>query len=306
MNSKSIKKYLLHPSGIIPILSYKGFLRWIPDKKYLQFIFRIIMKKKLNLDNPITYSEKLQWIKLYDRNPLYIRLVDKYEVKEYIRNIIGDEYVIPTLGVWDKVEDIPFDQLPSQFVLKCTHDSGGIIICKDKNKLDLKKTKKDLNKYLHKSFYWFGREWPYKQVKPRIIAEKYMEDSKTQELRDYKFFSFDGQVNALFIATGRQDPNDETRFDVFDENFNHLDLVNGHPQANIIPDKPECFEKMKSLARKLSSGLPHVRVDFYDIDGEVYFGEMTFFHWSGLKPFEPEKWDEVFGSWITLPEKTNL
>ena len=301
MKLNSIKKYILHPSGLIPVLSYRGFLRWIPDKTYLKLIFRVIMKKKLDLKNPKTYSEKLQWIKLYDRNPLYVRLVDKYEVKEYIKEKIGSEYVIPTIGIWDRVEDIPFDQLPSQFVLKCTHDSGGIIICKDKDQFDVKKAKKELNKYLHKSFYWYGREWPYKQVKPRIIAEKYMEDSKTHELRDYKFFSFDGQVKALFIATGRQNPNDETRFDFFNESFNHLDLINGHPNADIVPEKPVCFDEMKSLAASLSIGIPQVRIDFYEVNGRVYFGEMTFFHWCGLKPFEPEKWDEIFGSWITLP-----
>lgn len=301
MKLNSIKKYILHPSGLIPVLSYRGFLRWIPDKTYLKLIFRVIMKKKLDLKNPKTYSEKLQWIKLYDRNPLYVRLVDKYEVKEYIKEKIGSEYVIPTIGIWDRVEDIPFDQLPSQFVLKCTHDSGGIIICKDKDQFDVKKAKKELNKYLHKSFYWYGREWPYKQVKPRIIAEKYMEDSKTHELRDYKFFSFDGQVKALFIATGRQNPNDETRFDFFDESFNHLDLINGHPNADIVPEKPVCFDEMKSLAASISIGIPQVRIDFYEVNGRVYFGEMTFFHWCGLKPFEPEKWDEIFGSWITLP-----
>ena len=303
MKSKSIKKYLLHPSGIIPILSYKGFLRWIPDKVYLKFIFHVIMKKKLNLENPKTYSEKLQWIKLYDRNPLYVRLVDKFEVKKYIQEIIGQDYVIPTLGIWENVEDIPFAQLPSRFVLKCTHDSGGIVICKDKDNLDIVETKKILNKHLHKNFYWYGREWPYKQVKPRIICEEYMEDARTQELRDYKFFAFNGIVKAVFIATGRQDPNDETRFDFFDDEFNHLDIVNGHPQANSAPEKPVCFEEMKSLASKLSKGIPQVRVDFYEVNGKVFFGEMTFFHWSGLKPFEPEKWDEVFGSWIVLPNK---
>lgn len=296
-------KYIKRPLEIIPILSYKGAFRWLPDEIYLKLLFRAIMGKKLNLDNPTTYSEKLQWIKLYDRNPLYTRLVDKYQVKEYVKNKIGEKYIIPTIGVWDSFDQIDFLKLPEQFVMKCTHDSGGLIICKDKSQLDKAKAKHKIEKYLHKSFYWFGREWPYKNVQPRIIVEQYMEDKKTKELRDYKFFAFNGVVKAVFIATERQNSSGETKFDFFDENFNHLNLINGHPNADITPEKPICFEEMKLLASQLSEGLPEARIDFYEVDGCVYFGEITFFHWSGLKPFVPEEWDEIFGGWIKLPEQ---
>ena len=296
-----IMKYIKRPLEAIPVLSYKGAFKWMPDEMYLKLLFRAIMKKKLDLNNPKTYSEKLQWIKLYDRNPLYTSLVDKYLVKEYVKEKIGEEYIIPTYGVWDSFDEIDFSKLPNQFVMKCTHDSGGLIICRDKTKLDFMRAKRKIEKYLNKSFYWFGREWPYKDVQPRIIIEEYMEDSKTKELRDYKFFAFDGVVRAVFVATERQSTSEETKFDFFDENFNHLDLINGHPNADNMPEKPTCFEEMKTLASILSKGLPEARIDFYEVDGRVYFGEITFFHWSGLKPFEPEKWDEVFGSWIKLP-----
>ena len=230
-------------------------------------------------------------------------MVDKYKVKDYVASIIGHEYIIPTIGVWDKFEDIDFENLPQQFVLKCTHDSGGLVICRDKNTLNIEKAKRKINKCLKHNFFYAQREWPYKNVVPRIIAETYMEDEKDQELRDYKFFCFDGKVKALFIATDREAEGEETKFDFFDENFNHLNFTNGHPNAINPPHKPQQFNLMKELAEKLSVNIPQVRVDFYEVNGKVYFGEMTFFHWSGMTPFEPEEWDAVFGSWIDLPDK---
>jgi hypothetical protein len=282
---------------------YNSALLLLPDQIFLEVKFRQTMGKKLNLKNPQTYSEKLQWLKLYNRRPEYTTMVDKYSVKEYVANIIGKEYIIPTLGVWDRVEDIEWEKLPSQFVLKCTHDSGGLVICKDKSSLDKQAAINKLRRGLRQNYYRRNREWPYKNVVPRIIAEQYMEDEKTQELRDYKFFCFDGEVKALFIASERMKKGEETKFDFFDENFEHLPFTNGHPNADELPKKPICFEEMKLLAGKLSQGIPHVRVDFYDVNGKVYFGEMTFFHWSGFKPFEPEKWDYIFGNWIILPPK---
>lgn len=260
------------------------------------------MPYRLNLSKPKSYNEKLQWMKLYDRNPLYTTMVDKYAVKEYVGNIIGQEYIIPTLGVWDSFDDIDFDSLPNQFVLKCTHDSGGLVICKDKSKLDLSKAKEKIESSLRTDYYMNGREWPYKDVPKRIIAEKYMEDTKTAELRDYKFFCFDGKVKWLFIATDRQN-REEPYFDFFDMDFNHLPLQHGHPNAPVMPEKPKSFELMKAFASKLSQGLPHVRVDFYEVDGKVYFGELTFFHHGGWTPFTPEKWDYIFGEEIILPSK---
>lgn len=275
----------------------------IPDQFYLALRFKRRFGRFPNYNNPKSFSEKLQWLKLYDRRPEYTTMVDKYAVKKYVADRIGEQYIIPTLGVWDEFDDIDFDKLPNQFVLKCTHDSGGLVICKDKSELDIEEARKRINISLKRNFYYIGREWPYKNVKPRIIAEQYMEDSDTEELRDYKFFCFDGVVRAMFIASERQSENDETKFDFFDENFNHLPFTNGHPNADVPPSKPACFDQMKQLASQLSKGIPHLRVDFYEVDGKIYFGELTFSHWSGLMPFKPEEWDYKFGSWIKLPRK---
>ena len=301
--STSVKKIIKNPALLFLTFGHKGFFNWMSDKMYLSIAFRIRMGKKLNLSNPKTYSEKLQWLKLYDRRPEYTAMVDKYKAKKFATNIIGKEYIIPTLGIWNQFDDIEFDKLPNKFVLKCTHDSGGLVICKDKKKLNINVAKNKINKCLKHNFFYAQREWPYKNVKPRIIAEAYMEDANDHELRDYKFFCFDGKVKALFIATNRGTENEETKFDFFDENFNHLDFRNGHPNAKNLPHKPKNFELMKDLASKLSKGIPQVRVDLYEVNGKVYFGEMTFFHWSGMIPFEPEKWDYKFGSWINLPSK---
>lgn len=266
------------------------------DAIYLKILYRFKMKKSLDLKNPQTYNEKLQWLKLYDRNPDYVKMVDKYEVKNYVKELIGDEYIIPTIGIWDKFEDIDFDSLPEQFVLKCTHDSGGLVICKDKSKLDIKEAKRKINHALKRNYYLNTREWPYKDVKPRIIAEKYMDDGSGQ-LKDYKFFCFNGEPKSLFIASDR---GIDTRFDFYDMDFNHLDFINGYKNSGKKISKPQGFEKMAELSRKLSKGLPQARIDFYDINGKIYFGEITFFHWSGLTPFNPEKWDYTFGEWIEL------
>lgn len=303
--SRSIKKFIKNPLLLFLTLGHREMLNWINDETYLKIAYRIKMGKKLNLDSPVTFNEKLQWLKLYDRRPEYTTMVDKYEVKKWVSAKIGEEYIIPTLGVWDKFDDINFNKLPEQFVLKCTHDSGGLVICKDKRKFDQQKARKKIETCLKHNFFWGQREWPYKNVKPRIIAEPYMEDADTKDLRDYKIFTFNGQVKALFIATDRESK-EETKFDFFDANFRHLAFTNGHPNANVQPKKPKTFEKMKELAAQLSKGIPQVRVDFYEVNGKIYFGEMTFFHWSGMVPFNPEKWDRIFGEWIELPYSNRL
>lgn len=272
------------------------------DETYLKQVFRGYAGYPLNLSKPTTYNEKLQWLKLYDIKPIYTTMVDKCEAKKYAASIIGEEFIIPTLGVWDKFDDIDFDVLPNQFVLKCTHDSGGLVICKDKSQIDIEVTKKKINKCLERNFFWEGREWPYKNIKPRIIAEKYMEEGQGGDLKDYKYFVFNGEAKALFIASDRQKIDEDTKFDFFDMNYKHLNFTNGHPNACPPPEKPINFEKMRKLTEKLASDIPELRVDFYEVNGSVYFGELTFFHWSGLVPFEPEKWDEIFGSWIVLPD----
>lgn len=278
----------------------KYALRFIPDRAYIQIYYFSHFRHFANLKKPTTYNEKLNWLKLYDRNPLYTKIVDKYEVKEYIAEKIGEEYVIPTLGVWDHFDDIDFDALPDQFVLKCTHDSEGLVICKDKSKLDLKAAKKKIEAALKLNFYYIGREWPYKNVKPRIIAEQYMEDHVDGELRDYKFFCFDGEPKAMFVASDRAI--NATKFDYFDLEYNHLDIKQHYPNAGKVR-KPVTFEKMIEFSKVLSKGMPHVRVDFYEVDGKLYFGELTLYHFSGFMPFQPAKWDRIFGDWIKLPDR---
>lgn len=287
-------------------LSYLSMNRmaWlVSSEKFLKAKYRKRMGRELNLSPPITYTEKLQWLKLYDHRPEYTTMVDKYTVKQYVAERIGEEYIIPLLGVWERVEDIDFDSLPDRFVLKTTHDSGGLVICKDKSTLDINAAKKKLKYFLKRKYYDYNREWPYKNVKPRIIAEAYMEDSSYKELRDYKFFTFGGVPKVLYIAQGRG-KGEPTVADFFDMDFNHLPFTIDHDMAEVPPQKPECFEEMKRLAAILSEGTPQLRVDFYEVDGKVYFGEMTFFHCSGMAPFHPEEWDRTFGDWVVLPPKS--
>ena len=272
----------------------------LPDEDYLKIQFWLRMGKPLNLENPKTYNEKLQWLKLNDRNPLYTQLVDKYAVKKYVGNLIGEEYILPTIGVWDSFSEIDFDKLPNQFVLKCTHDSGSTIVCQDKTTFDRKDAEEKITRCLQQNWYYLGREWPYKNVPPRILAEKYIVDESGTELKDYKFFCFNGIAKALFIASDRLDESVDTKFDFYDMEFRHLPFTNGHPNSNKNMKKPLNFEMMRKLAEKLSSNIPHVRVDFYNINGVIYFGEITFFHWSGWIPFKPYEWDETFGQWLDL------
>ena len=274
--------------------------KFIPAKTYCKVQYKICFMKKLNLKTPTTYNEKLQWLKLYDRNPKYIEFVDKYAVRKHITDTVGEEYLIPLICVWDKIDDIDFESLPDQFVLKCTHDSGGVVICKDKASFDIKLAKEKLNKSLKKNYYYLGREEPYKYIKPRIICEKYMVDESGVELKDYKFFCFNGKPKALFVATDR---GIDTRFDFFDMEFNHLQVMQHYKNGVKKIARPIGFEEMVELATKLSKNFPHVRVDFYDINGKCYFGELTFYHFSGFEKFEPEVYDEIFGRWIELPKK---
>lgn len=275
--------------------------QWLPDRIYLKIIFRYHMGYKLNLRNPRTFSEKIQWLKLYNRNPLYTTMVDKYLVKEYVSEKIGSQYIIPTIGRWDHPEDINWDSLPNQFVLKTNHGGGnsGVVICKDKSTFNKDLAIQKLNNSLKDDIYKHYREWPYKNVKKCIIAEEYMEDYETKELRDYKFFCMDGVCKALFIAKDRQNRS-EPYFDFFDANFRHLDIQQGHPNAPESPSRPKAFNLMKDLAQKISENLPEVRIDFYEVNGKAYFGEITFFHFSGLCPFYPPNIDIEWGEWINL------
>ena len=277
----------------------KGYFNCLSDKQYLKLMFRVNMGRKLNLKNPKTYNEKLQWLKLYDRKPEYTQMVDKYEAKKYIAERIGEEYIIPTLGVWDKFDDIDFDALPDQFVLKCTHDSGGLVICHDKSQLDISAARSKLEKSLARNYYLRGREWPYKDVKPRIIAEQYI-TIDGESPNDYKFFCFDGVVRCFKI--------DYDRFKGHRANYYGPDgdlLRFGEtvcpPDFERSVSLPQLKNDMIALAEKLSFGHPFLRVDFYEIGQQIYFGELTFFPASGFGPFVPEEWDYTLGSWIKLP-----
>lgn len=272
----------------------------LSDKIVIKALFYFEIGYKLNLKNPKTFNEKLQWVKLHDRDPIMTKMVDKYEAKQYVADKIGEEYIIPTLGVWDSFNNIDFEKLPNQFVLKTTHDSGGVVIVKDKSNLDIKEAREIVVKSMKYDFYQKFKEWPYKNVTRRVIAEKYMED-ESGELRDYKFFCFNGKVKALYIATDRFKKEEDTKFDFFDENFNHLPFTNGYPNATRPIKRPGSFEKMKELSEVLSKDLRHLRVDLYEINGNIYFGELTFTHLSGLIPFNPIEWDYKFGEWIKLP-----
>lgn len=279
---------------------------WLSDELYIKWLYYLECGHKLNLANPKRYNEKLQWLKLYYRAPLWTQMVDKYRVKKLVSKRVGGEYVAPVLGVWERAEDIEWDKLPNQFVLKTNHDSGnnGVFICKDKSKIEKEKWIQKINASLRRDTSIPGREWPYRDVKRCVFAEQYLEDA-TGELRDYKFFCFDGVVKYLFIATERQSGG-EVKFDYFDADFNHLDIVQHHPMSEKPIEKPALFDEMKSLAAKLSEGLPEVRVDLYEVNGRIYFGEYTFFHHGGMVPFHPDKWDFVWGEQIHLPEANNL
>lgn len=275
--------------------------RFIPDKIFLKIYYRFKIGKKLNLKDPQRFTEKLQWIKLNDRNPLYTELVDKYKVKDWVNKRLGEGHVIPLLGVYDKWNDIDFNKLPDQFVLKCTHNCG-VVICQDKKNFDIKKARKTIEKALKGNYYLSSREWPYKNVPRKILVEKYMVDESGIELKDYKFFCFNGEPKLLFIATDRT-IKDEPNFDFFDLRFNHLPIINGHPNSKKPISKPPKFEEMIEIARELSKGFPHVRVDLFNVNGTIYVGEMTFFHFSGLVKFEPDEWDFRLGEMLKLPSQ---
>lgn len=262
------------------------------------------MKKRLHLNNPKTFSEKLQWLKLYNRKPEYTGMVDKYSAKEYASNIIGKNYIIPTLGLWDKVDEIDFDSLPNQFVLKTTNGGGGhgVVICRNKDNFDISKAKAILERALKEDIYKCWREWPYKNIKPRIIAEKYMED-ENGSLKDYKFSCFDGRVNDVMICYDRG--SSDTKFYFFDKEWNLLRLNKRGlmaPKDFTLP-KPQCINEMFDLAEKLSKGLPYARVDLYSVSDHPYFGEITFFPCSGVDTNLLDETEFLYGSMINLPNK---
>ena len=302
MTLDGLKYYLQDIRRIYAFFASRGLLNWMSDEAFLKIAFRMRMGKRLDLKSPQAFNEKMQWLKLYDRKPEYTRMVDKFEAKGYVVERIGEEYIIPTLGVWDKFEDIDFDALPDQFVLKCTHNSGGLVICRDKGNLDWEATQKQINKSLKKNYFYAGsREWPYKNVKPRIIAEKYIEDhqKKGRNLDVYKIFCFGGKP--MIIQAIQNDKTKEETIDYYDVDWNRLDLRQNYPNSTTLLDKPSQLQRMLEIAGSLSQGHSFLRVDLYEVDGKIWFSELTFYSDSGMAKFEPSEWDERLGEWIELP-----
>ena len=295
-------EYIKKPELIWLGMANHGLFNWMSDERFLSIKFRMIFHRKLNLDNPITFNEKIQWLKLYDRKPEYVTMVDKYAVKDYVRNIIGDKYIIPTFGVWNHFDEINFDELPNEFVLKCTHDSGGIVIVRDKRKLDKKAARKKLEKSLKKNFYYIGREWPYKNVQPRIIAEKYIEDPGRVVPEDFKVYCINGFPRYIVVFHNRFDalkPNSET---VYDTNWipQHISLDNHFLISNEIIDKPACLDELLHISKQLCNSFDQVRIDFYIIENKIYFGEITISTASGFQPMIPEEIDRFLGEELKL------
>ena len=272
-------------------------LRFIPTKPYLKMVYKIKTGKKLNLKKPIGFNEKLNWLKLNDIHPEYTDYVDKIKVRDIVKEKVGEDICFPLLGQWEKYEDIDFEALPEQFVLKCNHDSGSVTIIKDKANINHKELSAFFKARLKMNPYVFGREYPYKKVKSMIMAEKYMTPEGEADIEDYKFFCFNGKPEIMFIATERSS---DCKFDFFDMSGNHLDIENIHPQSEKYIEMPSLFEEMKIVAEKLSLGMKFVRIDLYQIEGKIYFGEYTFFHGGGFWLFKPDEWEKKLGDFIEL------
>lgn len=299
-----LKRIVRNPLVIFNLLGKKGFINWLPDSLYLKILYFTRMNTRLNLKKPLNFNEKLQWLKLYDRQDIYTVMADKYLVRDLIRKEIGEDILIPILGVWDNFDAIDFNQLPNQFVLKCTHDSGGVVICEDKTKFDIELAKKKINKSLSRNYYYYTREWPYKNIKPRIICEEYMIDEIYGELKDYKLMCFNGKVEHIFVCLNR---NSSTglNIDIYDKGWRLLPFERPTTPNSIEKNnkKPVNFEKMINYAEKLSKGIPFLRVDFYEINDRLFFGELTFYPGSGFEKFRPNNYDRVLGDLLHLPKE---
>ena len=284
------------------IMCTHGWYKNVPDDVFLKRLYKIYLGKELNLANPKTFCEKLNWLKLYDRRPEYTMMVDKYAAKKWVAEKMGEEHVIPMYGVWERFDDIDFGSLPDRFVLKCTHDSGGTVVCTDKASFDKEAAKKSITKRLKKNIYWSGREWPYKNVPPRIIAEQYVEGLGTADSVEYKLTCFDGVVRLFTVCKGIPHSTLDVRTnDHYDRDGKPLDFYAYYKNADPPVPFPEKASEIIAFSEALSAGIPQVRVDSYLIDGKVVFGEMTFYTWSGIIEFTPPEWDEIMGGWITLP-----
>ena len=277
----------------------------LPDRIYLKKLYKKRMGEELNLKAPKSYTEKLNWLKLHDRNPAYTLMVDKFGVREYISEKIGEEYLVPLIGSWSSVEDIDFTQLPNEFVLKCNHDNG-IIVCNNKENLDVDNVKKELQFHLNRDYYKKAREWPYKNVDRKIICEQFMKNTDGDPLVDYKLFCFNGVPRFVMVNSDRFSKDTKLKTDIYDMEWNYMNMQDGpYPMAGDVFEKPECLEEMRFLAEKLSKGIPFVRVDFNYWNKQLYFGELTFYHSAGFESFQPKEWDNKLGEWLKLPTKNS-
>ena len=281
---------------------HTGVTNILSDDVYLRLTYFIRFGKKLNLNDPITFNEKMQWLKLYNHNKDYVKMVDKITVKKYVSKIINKDIVVPTFGIYDSFEEIDFNRLPQQFVLKCNHDSGSVVICKDKATFNKDKARKILMRGLKTNSFMWGREWPYKNVKRKILAEELLVDKSGKDVKDYKIMCFNGKVRCSFVCSERFS-NEGLKVTFFDQNWNVMPFERHYPKSSLPIEKPNNYKQMVEIAEILSKGIPFVRVDFYEVNNKIYFGEMTFFPGSGWEEFNPVKWDRILGNWITLPSK---
>ena len=291
----SLLSIIYHKASAIKTIMNKN----ISDEEYLKKQFKENTGKDLNLDDPRTFNEKLQWLKIYDRNPLYTILTDKYAVRDYIANKIGEEYLIPLFGVWERFEDIDFNKLPNEFVLKCNHDSGSVVLCKDKNNFNVESARKKLSNALNRNYYYESREWPYKNILPKIIAEKYMTDEFGYGLKDYKFFCFNGEPKFLYVGQGLTSDH-SLKIEFYDMDWNKMPFYRtDYKRLGDVP-RPSCLEDMINIAKILSEGIPFVRIDLYNVYDKIYFSEFTFSPAGGHLPLEPDKYNDIIGSWVKL------
>ena len=298
------KAYIKRRAILLSLLA--RYQRIFGDVTYVKLYYKLSMGRKLNLKNPRTFNEKLNWLKLYDHDPLYTTLVDKFAVKPWVAEQIGEQYVIPTIGAWRCFDEIEFDKLPNQFVLKTTHGGGnvGVVICKNKNTFNTEAARNKLEQSMKRSGYEKHREWPYKNVERKIIAEQWLEDNDSASLIDYKVHVFNGVPRFILVCQGREDKS-SMRDDFYDVEWNLMKCRRpGHPNSETPMPKPSRLKEMLELSKILAGSIPFVRADFYIVNGNLYFGEMTFFPASGVKPFEPDCWDLTFGNWLTLPAKS--
>lgn len=303
---KTLVKLLIQdPKMIFAALGRNGFFKWLPDKLYLEILYYCNTGNRLNLEKPNTFNEKLQWLKLYDRKPIYTSFVDKYAVREHVKHTIGEKHLISLIGVYNKVDEIPWDTLPDKFVLKCTHGSGCNIICTNKDLLDIKEAERKLRKWMNKNYFWHAREWPYKNVKPRIICEKYITDLNGEELKDYKIYCFQGEPQIVHVDI---DKFNNHRRNIYSLDWELLDARINYPNdtTGTIP-KPTNLNLLLSLSKSITSpDHPHVRTDFYTVGEKIYFGEMTFYNGGGFELITPESLSVIMGDWIKLVPRKQI